>query len=57
MLKHIEDRNHSILELINKLKTTSYRIEAIITENGFLINKDTRETKIIGETLKIQAIK
>ena len=35
----------------------SYRIEAIITENGFLINKDTRETKIIGETLKIQAIK
>ena len=57
MLKHIEDRNHSILELINKLKTTSYRIEAIITENGFLINTDTRETKIIGETLKIQAIK
>lgn len=57
MLKHIEDRNHSILELINKLKTMSYRIEAIITENGFLINKDTRETKIIGETLKIQAIK
>ena len=35
----------------------NYKVEAIITERGFFINKDTRETKIIGETLKIQAIK
>ena len=51
MLKHIEDRNHSILELINKLKTTSYRIEAII---NFLRGKGKRslgnsQRKIVGD--------